>query len=92
MVSSACRLAADQHNGRAERRAATRAAPPGVYQAVEAVLQLRGQAGPEPDSRRPARPGAMPGRAGFHCRHPRPGDWISSFNVRIASDRQVDSS
>ena len=42
----------------------------GVYQAVEAALQLRGKAGQEPGPRRPARPGPIPGRPGLHRRHP----------------------
>ena len=42
----------------------------GVYQVVEAVQQLRGEAGDEPGPGGPPRAGANPGRAGLHRRRP----------------------
>ena len=53
----------------------------GVYQAVEAVLQLRGQAGANqlPQARRA--PDPMPGRAGFRRRHPRVGSAVRRLKL-----------
>ena len=49
----------------------------GVYQAVEAVLQLRGQAGQNQVAGRAPGADPVPGRPGLHRRHPRAGsDWI----------------
>ena len=56
----------------------------GVYQVVEAVLQLRGTGRAEPDPASPPRPGAKPGRPGLHGGHPCVGANLIGFESSLA--------
>ena len=61
----------------------------GVYQVVEAVLQLRGEAGKNQISECPPRPGAKPGRPGLHRRHPRAGANLIGFEKSLTVNLSI---